>query len=127
MKARRGRHNLTSSDTLLLYRSANGNLYKISILVLWASNFDLRTAADEEIKRRSRDVHVVESALATAMGVHSVEGSRTTVFHLAPASARFKPCNVADPLSAMQTMATSGTRSRAPAYFVGPRPNERAC
>lgn len=87
-----------------MYGAANGNLYKISILVLWASRFDFRTASDEEIKVQRRDVHVVESALATAMGVHSVEGSRTTVFDLPPAAATLKPCNVADPLSAQQTM-----------------------
>ena len=97
-------HELTSSTQLFLYRAADGNVYKISVLVLWSSRFDFRTAADEEIQRRRRDVHVVESALATAMGVHSVKGSRTTVFDLPPATARFKPCNEADPLSAMQTM-----------------------
>lgn len=38
------------------------------------------------------------------MGVHSQQGSRTVVFDLPPATARFKPCNVADPLFAKQVV-----------------------
>lgn len=68
------------------------------------STFDFRQAADDVIKEKRREVHVVESALATAMGAHSVEGSRTVVFDLPAPSLRIVPCNVADPLSAKQTM-----------------------
>lgn len=67
---------LTSRQVLFLYRAANGHVYRISFLVLWSSHFDFRVASDDLIKKKRREVHVVESALATAMGVHSVEGRR---------------------------------------------------
>lgn len=93
-----GGQRLTSSDQLFLYRAANGAVYLGLVLALWATPFDFRCAADEEIKLQRGAVHVVESALATAFGVHKVQGSRTVVFD-APRGINFQPCNIADPLS----------------------------
>lgn len=88
---------------MFLYHAASGHVYRISFLVLWSWHFDFRVASDDLMKKRRREVHVVESALATAMGVHSAEGRRDVVFDL-PSSAVLKPCNVADPLFARLTV-----------------------